>query len=91
MGIELWLGLKSLSREFVSLRGLKCREQRWGGVGVSFLCLREACCGGAMPHIKDKSGVNGFLVVLRETEPGDQKNCHRSEQVLFSRLRVDLL
>lgn len=62
----MWLGLKSLSKEFVSLRGLKCREQRWGGVGVSFLCLREACCGGAMPHIKDKSGVNGFLVVLRK-------------------------
>lgn len=44
-----------------------------------------------MSHIKDKSGVNGFLAVLRETEPGDQKNCHRSEQVLLSRLRVDLL
>lgn len=32
-----------------------------------------------------------FPCSAQETEPGDRKNCHRSEQVLFSRLRVDLL
>lgn len=81
-GTRLWLGLRGLSREFISLRGLSAENKDWGVVaGVLSLPEQGRLWRGATPCTKSKSSVNGFITVLRETRPGDQNNNHRPEQV----------